>query len=114
MAKGKRKGKAPTRPRSAPKARKPKKAVRATKAGKVKTQTPSLAATMFTVTNDQLGHLAAGPAIELLRDILRAEARRIGLPPTSINISSWVDVPDGGIDATVTAPAGLPPGAVIT
>ena len=95
MAKGKRKGKAPTRPRSAPKARKPKKAVRATKAGKVKTQTPSLAATMFTVTNDQLGHLAAGPAIELLRDILRAEARRIGLPPTTARsipgtLTNWI------------------------
>jgi len=61
-----------------------------------------------------LAYLAAGAAIELLRDILRAEARRIGLAPTNINISSWVDVPDGGIDATVTAEAVVPQSTVIT
>jgi hypothetical protein len=39
----------------------------------------------------------------LLRDILWADARGLGLPTTSINVSTWVDVPDGGIDASVNA-----------
>lgn len=119
MGKGRRNGKAwKRRPRAAKaKARKPKKAVvrmKADKVRKVRTEAQGFAPTIFTVTNRQLAYLAAGPAIELLGGILRAEARRIGLPPTSINISNWVDVADGGIDATITAPASSLQGTVIT
>lgn len=52
-------------------------------------------------------------AVDLLRGIVWADARRIGIPTTSINVSAWVDVPDGGIDATVTAEAGSLKGTVI-
>lgn len=110
MAKGKRKGKTRARrPRSAQrKAQKPKKAARSAKHEKVRTEAPPFPPTIFTVTNGDLGRLIPGAAVELLRDILWADARRIGIPTTSINMSAWVDVPDGGIDARVSAdPASL-------
>jgi len=111
----KRIGKAQTRRPLAAKVKVPKakRAVVRTKRGKVRAAAPPLALTIFAVTNGQLAYLAAGAAVELLGDVLRAEARRIGLPPTGISISSWVDVPDGGIDATVTAPASIVQGTVI-
>jgi len=115
MAKGKRKRKAPgRRPRPANRrAQKPKKAARPSRQAKVKSQAQPFAATIFTVANDDLGRLTPAGAVELLRDILWADARRIGIPTTSINVSTWVDVPDGGIDASVSAEPGSLKGAVI-
>src|SRR5207244_12658584 len=99
----KRKGKSPTR-RAQPKrgkGHKPRKVARASKQPRVRAQTPPFAPSIFTVTNDQLAHLAAQAAVELLRDVLRAEARRIGLPVTNLNLSNWAEAPHGGRDETV-------------
>src|SRR5713226_9748027 len=105
MAKGKRKRGAPARrpKRARRKAHEPKKAARASKQGKVRTQAQPFPATIFTVANDDVGRLTPAGAVELLRDILWADARGVGLPTTSINVSAWGDVPDGGIDASVNA-----------
>lgn len=59
--------------------------------------------TIFTVQNEDLERLGPEEAVDSIRELLWAEARRIGLPTTSVNISTWVDVPDGGIDASVEA-----------
>ncbi len=57
---------------------------------------------IFTLRNEQLGLLASQPAVVFFRSLLWAEARRIGIPLSKINISLWTTVPDGGIDASVT------------
>ena len=105
MAKGNRKRGAPARrpKRAQRKAHKRKKAASASRQEKVRIQAQPFPATIFTVANDDLGRLTAAGAVELLRDVLWADARRVGIPATSINVSAWVDVPDGGIDASVTA-----------
>ena len=36
-----------------------------------------------------------------------AEARRLGIPINQVNISSWINMPDGSVDATVDETAGL-------
>src|SRR5216683_5309733 len=115
MAKGKRKRGAPARrpKRARRKAHEPKKAARASKQGKVRTQAQPFPATIFTVANDDLGRLTAAGAVELLRDILWADARRVGIPTTRINVSAWVDVADGGVDASVTAELASLKGSVI-
>ncbi len=59
--------------------------------------------TILTVRPEHLASLTADQAVYVLADILWAEARRIGLPTTSINISLRVTVPDGGVDASVDA-----------
>jgi len=51
--------------------------------------------------------------VELLRDILWADARRVGIPTTTINVSAWIDVPDGGVDARVTAEPASMKGSVL-
>lgn len=56
---------------------------------------------VFTLRNEQLGILASQPAVYFFRDLLWAEARRLGIPLNKINISLWTTVPDGGIDASV-------------
>ena len=57
--------------------------------------------TIFTVKNDDLDRLDPTAATLFFRELLWAEARRIGIEVSKINVSSRVDVPDGGIDATV-------------
>jgi|GEM_PF-430584 len=57
---------------------------------------------IFTLRNEQLDLLDAKPAVTFFRDLLWAEARRLGVPLAKINISLWTSVPDGGIDASVT------------
>ncbi|MCP4401866.1 MAG: hypothetical protein GY801_31770 [bacterium] len=59
--------------------------------------------TMLTVKNEHLQYLNAVQAVEFFRELLYAEATRIGVPLKNINISTWVDVPDGGIDASIHA-----------
>ena len=56
---------------------------------------------IFTVRNDDLGRLDAHTAVDLFQRLLWAEARRIGIEISKINVSSRIHVPDGGVDATV-------------
>ena len=57
--------------------------------------------TIFTVTNDDLGRLDEHTAVDFFQRLLWAEARRIGIEISKINVSSRINVPDGGVDATV-------------
>ena len=57
--------------------------------------------TIFTVTNDDLGRLDQQTAVDFFQRLLWAEARRIGIEVSKINVSSRIHVPDGGVDATV-------------
>ncbi|GAK57955.1 hypothetical protein U27_04927 [Candidatus Vecturithrix granuli] len=57
--------------------------------------------TMLTVKNEDLQALNSVQAVEFFRELLYAEATRIGVPLKNINISTWIDVPDGGIDASI-------------
>src|SRR5262249_7043914 len=64
--------------------------------------------TILTVLNEDLARLGAGEAVDLIRELLWAEARRVGLSTAQINVSAAVSMPDGGIDASVSGtPAGL-------
>ena len=58
-------------------------------------------ATIFTVRNEDLTGLNQNTAVEFFRELLRAEAHRLGIEISKINVSSWVNIPDGGVDATV-------------
>lgn len=57
--------------------------------------------TIFTVRNEDLSRLDPENAVQLVRELLWAEARSIGVEFSKINVPSTVNVPDGGIDATV-------------
>ena len=57
--------------------------------------------TIFTVRNKDLSRLNPTEAVFFCRDLLWAEARRLGVEISKINISSRVNVQDGGVDATV-------------
>ena len=57
--------------------------------------------TIFTVNNEHLERLNAPEAVQFLSELLWAEVRRLGLPVTSVNISRRINVPDGGVDATI-------------
>ena len=58
---------------------------------------------IFTVTNEDLNRLNERTAVDFFRQLLWAEARRLGIGLSQINVSSRVNVPDGGVDATVDA-----------
>ena len=57
--------------------------------------------TIFTVNNEDLGRLDERTAVDFFQRLLRAEARRIGIEVSKINVSNQIHVPDGGVDATV-------------
>lgn len=57
--------------------------------------------TIFTVKNEHLNRLDQNTAVDFFQRLLWAEARRIGIELSKINVSAWVNVPDGGIDANV-------------
>ena len=57
--------------------------------------------TIFSVKNENLERLSPQKAVDFFRELLWAEARRIGVGISKIHISSWINVPDGGIDASV-------------
>ncbi|RLA96135.1 MAG: hypothetical protein DRG83_17750, partial [Deltaproteobacteria bacterium] len=57
--------------------------------------------TIFTVRNEDLERLSPQEAVDFFRELLWAEAGRIGVGISKIHISSWINVPDGGIDALV-------------
>ena len=56
---------------------------------------------IFTVTNDDLNQLDPAGAVRFFRELLWAEARRLGIDINKINISDRIYVKDGGIDGTV-------------
>ena len=57
--------------------------------------------TIFTVRNEDLNRLDQNTAVDFFQKLLWAEARRLGVEISKINISTRVNVPDGGIDAAV-------------
>lgn len=57
--------------------------------------------TIFTVKNEHLDRLDPNTAVDFFRRLLWAEARRIGIELSKINVSSWGNIADGGVDATV-------------
>jgi hypothetical protein len=57
--------------------------------------------TILSVQNEHLTRLNPTEAVGIFRKLLWAEARRIGLPLSKVHISTWINVPDGGIDAVV-------------
>ena len=56
---------------------------------------------IFTVTDEDLGRLDPTEAVLFFRELLWAEARRIGIEISKINVSTRTNVKDGGVDATV-------------
>src|SRR5712691_3992554 len=62
---------------------------------------------IFTITHGDLNRFSPEEAVAQLSDLLWAEARRLGIPMSKVNISGWINMPDGGIDATVDETAGL-------
>lgn len=62
--------------------------------------------TIFTVTPEHIAALDAARAVEFIADLLWAEARRLGFPTTQVHVSTRINVPDGGVDASVD-PAGI-------
>lgn len=56
---------------------------------------------IFTVNIDDLSKLDQNTSVDFFRKLLWAEARRLGIELSKINVSSWVNVPDGGVDASV-------------
>jgi predicted AAA+ superfamily ATPase len=56
---------------------------------------------IFTVRKEDLARLSPQEATDLFRELLWAEARKIGMPVSKIHVSSSINVPDGGIDASV-------------
>jgi len=57
--------------------------------------------TIFTVRNEDLARLNQDTAVEFFQQLLWAEARRLGIEISKINVSRWINIPDGGVDATV-------------
>jgi len=62
---------------------------------------------IFTVNGLHLERLGAQEAVEFFRSMLLAEARRLRLPSHRVHVSNWINVPDGGIDASVEGYEGL-------
>lgn len=56
----------------------------------------------FSVENEHLSRLQPQDAVEFFRNLLLAEATRIGLSKNNIDVPSAISVSDGGIDAEVT------------
>lgn len=57
--------------------------------------------TIFTVKGENINIFTPDMFVEFYQEMLWADARRIKLPVTKINISTKTNVPDGGIDASV-------------
>ncbi|MCX6827742.1 MAG: hypothetical protein NT002_00420 [candidate division Zixibacteria bacterium] len=62
--------------------------------------------TVFTVTANHLFNLGPQDAVNVVRQLLWAEATAIGLPRSQINVPFNINAADGGIDAEVTLPPG--------
>ncbi|MBX3466113.1 MAG: ATP-binding protein [Planctomycetes bacterium] len=59
--------------------------------------------TIFTVGADSLRPFSGQQAVLAFRDLLWAEAYRLGLSPASVTINQRIEIPDGGVDADVRA-----------
>ena len=57
--------------------------------------------TLFTVTKQHLSPLSSGDGVDLVADLLWAEARRIALPTSKVHITKNITAKDGGIDASI-------------
>ena len=57
--------------------------------------------TIFAVKNEHLDQLDQNTAVDFFQKLLWAEARRLGIELSKIYVSSWVNVADGGVDASV-------------
>lgn len=57
--------------------------------------------TIFTIKNKQIEALESKEGTFFFRNLLWVEARRLCMPLNKIKISLWINVPDGGIDASV-------------
>ncbi|MDE0016758.1 MAG: hypothetical protein OXU51_11255 [Candidatus Poribacteria bacterium] len=57
--------------------------------------------TIFTVKNEHLNQLDQNTAVDFFRRLLWAEARKLGIELSKIRVSSWGNVADGGVDATI-------------
>ncbi len=57
--------------------------------------------TIFTIKNEDLNRLDQKTAVEFFQKLLWAEARRLGVEISKINVSNWINVPDGGVDANI-------------
>ncbi|KAF0108436.1 MAG: hypothetical protein FD146_1010 [Anaerolineaceae bacterium] len=68
---------------------------------------------IFTIREEFLRNLDGAEAVKLFQDLIYAETMRVGIPSSKINISLQVNVPDGGIDATVDADINLSAGGLI-
>ena len=55
----------------------------------------------FDVTPVELGLLGPEPAVAVLREMLWAEVRNLGIPISDADIQFAVTTADGGVDATV-------------
>ena len=69
--------------------------------------------TVFTVRNEDLGRLDPTGAVLFFRDLLWAEARRLGPGTCRIDVPTEINVADGGIDAAVDADLSVPESEVI-
>ncbi len=56
---------------------------------------------IYKIENNYLAILSPQEAVAIFRDLLWAEARRIGIAVSKVHISTNIYVPDGGIDASV-------------
>lgn len=64
--------------------------------------------TLFTLRNETLGQLDQTIAVTFFRELLWAESRKLNLPICNVSISLWTTVPDGGVDARIDNPTGIP------
>jgi hypothetical protein len=62
--------------------------------------------TFFSVRNQDLDRLSPDEAVDLLREMLWAEASVLGIGKNLINVPSAITVRDGGVDAEVQNPHG--------
>ncbi len=56
---------------------------------------------VFDLRDDQIARMSPEEAVDLFQRLLWAEASRIGVGINNVTISRCIDVPDGGIDASV-------------
>ena len=57
--------------------------------------------TIFDVQGEDLGRLGASAAVDLLRELIWAEAVRIGLAKNFIDVPTAINVSDGGVDGEI-------------
>ncbi len=70
-------------------------------------------ATISTVKPEHLSGLSQAEAVLFFRDLLWAEARRLGPGTCKIDVPNEINAPDGGIDATVNASLSVPQSEII-